>query len=102
MLVPIQHLDGSRAYSCGLTCGHPDVAAEPIERDLLLKVLVRAAFALKQPALVSRAERQTWWYTNPLDSHRMLAAAFVRVEVDPGGGWQPTWRHEAELKHARR
>lgn len=68
--------------------------AKPVERDLLLRVLVRAAFALKRPTLVSREERWQWQHTNPLDSHAMLLAAFIRVEVDEHGDWEPTWRHE--------
>ncbi|MGH3712667.1 MAG: hypothetical protein ACRDT4_04290 [Micromonosporaceae bacterium] len=92
----VQRLDGFRRYSCGSVGGHADVPAKPIERDLLLKALVRAAFALKRPALVSHEERLRWRHTNPLDSHAMLVAAFVRVEIDERGDWHPAWRHEVE------
>ncbi len=60
LLVPVNHPDGSRAYSCGTGCGHADVLARPMERDLLLKVLVRAAFVMKRPMLVAAEERRRW------------------------------------------
>jgi len=95
LLVPVQDPDGQRAYGCGSGCGHADVPAEPVERDLLLKVLVRAAFAFKRPALVSAEELHRWQGVNPLDSHAMLVTGFVRVDIDQRGHWHPAWRHEA-------
>ncbi|MGH3715090.1 MAG: hypothetical protein ACRDT4_16740 [Micromonosporaceae bacterium] len=65
-----------------------------MERDLLLKVLVRAAFVFKRPRLVTAEERRRWEHTNPLDSHAMLVAGFSRVDVDDAGAWHPQWRHE--------
>ncbi len=90
------HPAGRRAYSCGPTCGHRDLYAEPVEQDLLLKALVRAAFALKHPALVSPEEARRWGAVNPLDPHAMLAAGFVHVDVDHTGRCRPAWRHESD------
>ncbi|MGH3646284.1 MAG: hypothetical protein ACRDTM_03775 [Micromonosporaceae bacterium] len=96
LLVPVLHADGRRVYSSGTACGLVDVPAVPIEQDLLLKVLVRAAYALKRPGLVTPEERHRWHLVNPLDSHAMLVAGFVRVDVDDRGEWLPVWRHELE------
>ncbi|MGH3712945.1 MAG: hypothetical protein ACRDT4_05715 [Micromonosporaceae bacterium] len=68
--------------------------AEPVERELLLKVLVRAATALKHPGLVSIDEAQRWRLTNPLDSRAMPLAGLVRAEVGDEGDCRPVWRHE--------
>lgn len=94
-LVPVLHSGGLRAYSCGSMCPHDDVAAVPVEQDLLLKALVRAAFAVKHPALVSADEARRWSLANPLDSHAMLVAGFARVNVNDLGAWEPVWRHES-------
>ncbi|MGH3655163.1 MAG: hypothetical protein ACRDUA_00750 [Micromonosporaceae bacterium] len=34
---------GARIYSCGPTCQQPDLAATPVEQDMLLGALVRGA-----------------------------------------------------------
>lgn len=94
LLVPVLHPGGLRAYSCGLACGHCVVPAVPVEQDLLLRVLVRAAFALKRPTLVSAEEAHRWQGVDPLDSHAMLVAGFAHVDVDDCGEWAPAWRHE--------
>lgn len=94
--MPVLHPDGLRAHSCGSACGHRDLPAVPAEQDLLLKALVRAAFVLKRPALVSRAEVRRWQLVDPLRSHAMLTAGFVRVDVDDSGECRPVWRHETD------
>lgn len=46
LMVAVRHLHGQRAYSCGPVCPQPDVAARPLEQDLLLRALVRAYVTL--------------------------------------------------------
>ncbi|MQA27176.1 MAG: hypothetical protein GEU94_17310 [Micromonosporaceae bacterium] len=94
--MPVLHPGGLSAYSCGPVRGHREVPAEPVEHDLLLKTLVRAAFTLKHPTLVATEEARRWRLVNPLDSHAMLVAGFVRVDVDDSGAWHPVWRHETD------
>lgn len=66
-----------------------------VDQDLLLKVLVRAAFALKWPTLVADTELRRWQLIDPLDSRAMLIAGFITVHVDDTGNWHPVWRHQA-------
>ncbi|MGH8877914.1 MAG: hypothetical protein ACRD0P_11310 [Stackebrandtia sp.] len=102
VMVAVRHLDATRAYSCGLYCPQRDLAALPLEQDLLLRALVRAHATLygvgrHGPRLVVSAEEvRRWQWCDLSDRRAVLHAAFVRVVVDPDGEVNPVWRHETE------
>ena len=123
---PATRLDGSRYYSCGVSCEQPDQPAIQLEQDLLLRALVRAHHALfgvgrqaidypkaaaarpspaatsaapwQQPGqlVVTRAELRRWQYCDITDRRAVLRVAFVCVTIDAQGAVRVVWRHEQE------
>ena len=94
---------GVRVYSCGPGCDQPDLPAEPAEMDLLLRALVRLAVTV-HPDLVfssvgapgSRVVSARWRGVDPSDRRAVLLAVCRRVDVTPGGGLRPVWRHGSD------
>lgn len=97
LLIPVWLVDGQRAYSCGPRCVQSDLAAEPVESQLLLGALIRFAVAAGGCAYtgpaVTAEEMSRWRACAPRDRRCVLLAAYPRIEINERGEIRPVWRH---------